>query len=145
MGFATVTAGVVPVSGKSALTGKLAGLVATGAVRSLEVAVLDQDNRGSAAGAAGGAAAGIYPRAGNRCRTAKGAESGRAAGAGQSRAAGQLAGGRSDDNGLNADKEDPMNKVIRKGDTCGSMGAGADGALSVFWLRVRLQGRPGQV
>ncbi len=39
-----------------------------------------------------------------------------------------------------------MNKVIRKGDTLREYGGkGADGALSVFWSGVRLQGRPGQV
>ena len=65
------------------LTSKLAGLAATGAVRSLEVAVLDQITGEALPELPGGAAAGIYPRAGNRCRTAKGAESGRAAGAGQ--------------------------------------------------------------
>ncbi|HBW1510488.1 TPA: DUF2235 domain-containing protein, partial [Klebsiella quasipneumoniae] len=42
VGFATVTAGVVLSFRQKRLTGKLAGLAATGAVRSLEVAVLDQ-------------------------------------------------------------------------------------------------------
>ena len=42
MGFATVTAGVVLSFRQKRLTGKLAGLAATGAVRSLEVAVLDK-------------------------------------------------------------------------------------------------------
>ncbi|VAU64582.1 lipoprotein [Klebsiella pneumoniae] len=42
VGFATVTAGVVLSFRQKRLTSKLAGLAATGAVRSLEVAVLDQ-------------------------------------------------------------------------------------------------------
>ncbi|MGX7870801.1 T6SS phospholipase effector Tle1-like catalytic domain-containing protein, partial [Klebsiella pneumoniae] len=42
VGFATVTAGVVLSFRQKRLTGKLAGLAATGAVRSLEVAVLDK-------------------------------------------------------------------------------------------------------
>ncbi|WP_323104745.1 T6SS phospholipase effector Tle1-like catalytic domain-containing protein [Klebsiella variicola] len=42
VGFATVTAGVVLSFRQKCLTGKLAGLAATGAVRSLEVAVLDK-------------------------------------------------------------------------------------------------------
>ncbi len=42
VGFATVTVGVVLSFRQKRLTGKLAGLAATGAVRSLEVAVLDQ-------------------------------------------------------------------------------------------------------
>jgi hypothetical protein len=42
VGFATVTAGVVLSFRQKRLTGKLAGLAATGAVRSLEVAVLDR-------------------------------------------------------------------------------------------------------
>ena len=83
MGFATVTAGVVLSFRQKRLTGKLAGLAATGAVRSLEVAVLDKITGKRCRSCPEGAAAGIYPRAGNRCRTAKGAESGRAAGAGQ--------------------------------------------------------------
>lgn len=78
-----MTAGVVLSFRQKRLTGKLAGLAATGAVRSLEVAVLDKITGEALPELPGGAAAGIYPRAGNRCRTAKGAESGRAAGAGQ--------------------------------------------------------------
>ncbi|GHK52155.1 hypothetical protein KPZU09_18910 [Klebsiella pneumoniae] len=40
-------------------------------MRSLEVAVLDQITGEALPELPGGAAAGIYPRAGNRCRTAK--------------------------------------------------------------------------
>ncbi len=114
-------------------------------MRSLEVAVLDKIT-GEALPELPGGAAGIYPRAGNRCRTAKGAESGRAAGAGASRAAGQLAGGRSDDNGLNADKEDPMNKVIRKAIPCWEYGGRVlMGHYQCFGLGFACKGRPGQV